>query len=253
MKKLAVFVAAMIMVSACERDIPMVDPTALDNRNIYARVFKFWEGAVLDKSQVLSINGSFVKLDHIYLTLSGYEFVSYDETDTIRTEADLTMVDLLGAQTVKLGFLPRGSYNGWMYYNVGLDSARAHAAPETLEADNPLASGLVWNGPDLGHSFLQIEGRIFDAADTSFTTPKDLLVWRVATEDMVLPRAERRNFSVANAMDVTFVINLDVDKLFAGLQPGSTPVINSDPADAADFNLAGILRDNFASEWIFNL
>jgi hypothetical protein len=70
---------------------------------------------------------------------------------------------------------------------------------------------------------------------------------------MAIARSEARNFNVTNGMDVFFVINLDVDKLFAGLQPAMHPVINSDPADGADFTLAGILRDNLASDFIFKL
>lgn len=253
MKKLAFLVAAITLFAACEKSIPVVDPTALDNRNIYARVYKFWNNSVLDTSEVLTINGSLVKLDHMYITLSGFEYVSYDGMDTVRTETDLTMVDLLATQEVKLGYLPRGSYNGHLYYNIGLDSTRAHTAPENFEETNPLRGGLVWNGGDVGHSFLQIEGRIFDGADTTFTTPKDQLVWRIATEDMVITRREAKNFNVTDGMDVFFVINLDVEKLFSGLIPAMNPVILSDPADGGDFNMAGILRDNLASDFNFKL
>jgi len=66
---------------------------------------------------------------------------------------------------------------------------------------------------------LQLEGRVFDPNDSLFTTPKSTFTWRIATEDMVIERSEKRNFNVAANKDVFFVIDLDIDKLFLGLQP----------------------------------
>jgi hypothetical protein len=75
-----------------------------------------------------------------------------------------------------LRYLPHGSYNGSINYRIGLDSARAYALPESLEDDNPLKNGAVWNGSDIGHSFFQIEGGIFDPADTVFNSPSSTFV-----------------------------------------------------------------------------
>ncbi|MGB0509150.1 MAG: hypothetical protein ACPGEB_03820, partial [Schleiferiaceae bacterium] len=47
--------------------------------------------------------------------------------------------------------------------------------------------------------------------------------------------------------------DLDIEKLFLGLQPSSTPEIYSDPGDAADYNKAQILSDNLKSEFVFKL
>jgi hypothetical protein len=253
MKKLAILTVLMGVLLGCEKSIPVVDPTALDNRNIYIRMYKYFDGDLLDTSEVYQINGDMIKINKIYATLSGAEFISYDESDTVRTESDLTMIDVTTTSEVKLAHLPRGSYNGSMSYMIGLDSARAYAAPESLEDGNPLKSGAVWNGSDIGHSFFQIEGGIFDPADTVFTTPQSTFVWRFATPDLVVNKNEKRNFSVANNKDVFFVMNLDVEKLFLGLTPSQTPVINCDPADGTDYNNAKILRDNVISEFVFEL
>ena len=253
MKKLIALVLLSTLFSACEDPIPVVDPTALDNRNIYIRAYKYFDGSIIDTSTVYQINGDLIKFDHIYVTLSGARFVSYDEQDTTFTESDLTMIDLIGTSEVKLAHLPSGNYNGSLEYTIGLDSARAYTAPEQLDATNPLSKGLVWNGSDVGHSFFQMEGRIFNPADTVFTTPEATFNWRVATPDLALLKSEKRNFNVASNKDVFIVMDIDVDNFFLGLSPSSTNIINSDPADATDYDLAKILRDNVSSEFVFKL
>lgn len=253
MKKLIALVLLSTLFSACEDPIPVVDPTALDNRNIYIRAYKYFDGSIIDTSTVYQINGDLIKFDHIYVTLSGARFVSYDEQDTTFTESDLTMIDLIGTSEVKLAHLPSGNYNGSLEYTLGLDSARAYTAPEQLDATNPLSKGLVWNGSDVGHSFFQMEGRIFNPADTVFTTPEATFNWRVATPDLALLKSEKRNFNVASNKDVFIVMDIDVDNFFLGLSPSLTNIINSDPADATDYDLAKILRDNVSSEFVFKL
>ena len=253
MKKLIALVLLSTLFSACEDPIPVVDPTALDNRNIYIRAYKYFDGSIIDTSTVYQINGDLIKFDHIYVTLSGARFVSYDEQDTTFTESDLTMIDLIGTSEVKLAHLPSGNYNGSLEYTIGLDSARAYTAPEQLNATNPLSKGLVWNGSDVGHSFFQMEGRIFNPADTVFTTPEATFNWRVATPDLALLKSEKRNFNVASNKDVFIVMDIDVDNFFLGLSPSLTNIINSDPADATDYDLAKILRDNVSSEFVFKL
>ena len=163
------------------------------------------------------------------------------------------MIDLIGNSEVKLAYLPSGNYNGSLEYSIGLDSARAYTAPEQLDATNPLSKGLVWNGSDVGHSFFQMEGRIFNPADTVFTTPEATFNWRVATPDLALLKSENRNFNVASNKDVFIVMDIDVNNFFLGLSPSLTNIINSDPADAADYDLAKILRDNVSSEFVFKL
>ena len=253
MKKLIALVLLSTLFSACEDPIPVVDPTALDNRNIYIRAYKYFDGSIIDTSTVYQINGDLIKFDHIYVTLSGARFVSYDEQDTTFTESDLTMIDLIGTSEVKLAHLPSGNYNGSLEYTIGLDSARAYTAPEQLDATNPLSKGLVWNGSDVGHSFFQMEGRIFNPADTVFTTPEATFNWRVATPDLALLKSEKRNFNVASNKDVFIVMDIDVDNFFLGLSPSLTNIINSDPADATDYDLAKILRDNVSTEFVFKL
>ena len=253
MKKLIALVLLSTLFSACEDPIPVVDPTALDNRNIYIRAYKYFDGSIIDTSTVYQINCDLIKFDHIYVTLSGARFVSYDEQDTTFTESDLTMIDLIGTSEVKLAHLPSGNYNGSLEYTIGLDSARAYTAPEQLDATNPLSKGLVWNGSDVGHSFFQMEGRIFNPADTVFTTPEATFNWRVATPDLALLKSEKRNFNVASNKDVFIVMDIDVDNFFLGLSPSLTNIINSDPADATDYDLAKILRDNVSSEFVFKL
>ncbi|MBT5152376.1 MAG: hypothetical protein HOM43_08320 [Flavobacteriales bacterium] len=253
MKKLIALVLLSTLFSACEDPIPVVDPTALDNRNIYIRAYKYFDGSIIDTSTVYQINGDLIKFDHIYVTLSGARFVSYDEQDTTFTESDLTMIDLIGTSEVKLAHLPSGNYNGNLEYTIGLDSARAYTAPEQLDATNPLSKGLVWNGSDVGHSFFQMEGRIFNPADTVFTTPEATFNWRVATPDLALLKSEKRNFNVASNKDVFIVMDIDVDNFFLGLSPSLTNIINSDPADGTDYDLAKILRDNVSSEFVFKL
>jgi hypothetical protein len=253
MKKLIALVLLSTLFSACEDPIPVVDPTALDNRNIYIRAYKYFDGSIIDTSTVYQINGDLIKFDHIYVTLSDARFVSYDEQDTTFTESDLTMIDLIRTSEVKLAHLPSGNYNGSLEYTIGLDSARAYTAPEQLDATNPLSKGLVWNGSDVGHSFFQMEGRIFNPADTVFTTPEATFNWRVATPDLALLKSEKRNFNVASNKDVFIVMDIDVDNFFLGLSPSLTNIINSDPADATDYDLAKILRDNVSSEFVFKL
>jgi len=253
MRHLILGIAAVMMFASCERDIPVVDPAALDNRNIHIRLFKYFDNEILDTSKVYMVNGDVIKIDHVYMTLSGAEYVSADEQDTVRTESDLSMVDVLVTDEVKLAYLPKGNYNGQLDYTIGLDSTRSFTPPASLELTNPLSKGDVWNGQDLGHSYFQMEGRVFDPADTVFTTPKSTFTWRLATPDLALTRTEKRNFNISENGDVVFVVNFDIDKLFLGLSPSFVPEIYSDAGSSADYFLAQILRDNLQSEFVFKL
>lgn len=118
MKKVIALLALSTLFAACEDPIPVVDPTALDNRNIYIRAYKYFDGAIIDRNTVYEINGDLIKFDHIYVTLSGARFVSYDDQDTTYTESDLTMIDLIGNSEVKLANLPAGNYNGSLEYTM---------------------------------------------------------------------------------------------------------------------------------------
>jgi len=253
MRHVILGIAALLVFVSCERDIPIVDPAALDNRNVHIRLYKYFGNEVLDTGKVYMINGDVIKLDHLYMTFSHAEFISANEEDTVRTESDLTMVDVLTTERMKLAYLPRGSYNGQIDYHIGLDSARAFTPPTALEATNPLSSGDVWNGQAFGHSFFQLEGRVFDAGDTTFTTPKNTFSWRLATPDLALKRTEKRNFNISENGDVVFIVDFDIDKLFVGLSPSAMPEISSDAGNSADYFLAQVLRDNLQSEFVFKL
>jgi len=108
-------------------------------------------------------------------------------------------------------------------------------------------------------AFFQIEGRIFNPADSVFTTPEANFNWRFATPDLIVMKSENRNFNVGSNKDVFIVMDIDVDNFFSGvfsligLSPSTMNVINSDPADASDYDLAKILRDNVSSEFEFKL
>lgn len=250
MKRIFLLLAAISVLASCTREIPVVDPSAMDNRNIGVRVYKFWNGAILDTGKVLEINGDKIKIDNIYLTMSAFRFTD-SEGITTSTQNDLTAVNLIETREVMLGLLPEGNYNGTVLYRVGLDSARSYTAPDQLELTHPLKSGLVWNGSDIGHSYFQIEGGIFDPADTVFSKPAQNFTWRIATPDLNINFEDKRNFNVPSSKKVYFVINLDVEKLFLGLSPSLSPVILSDPGDFADYSLAQILRNNVQSELVF--
>ena len=85
MKKILLTIAAIGALASCEREIDIIDPAALDDRNIYIRAYKYFDGNIADTNTLYQINGDFIKLSHAYITLSGAEFVSYDEQDTTRT------------------------------------------------------------------------------------------------------------------------------------------------------------------------
>ncbi len=250
MKRIVLLLAAVSVLASCTREFPVVDPSAMDNRNIGVRIYKFWNGALLDTNKVLEINGDKIKIDNIYLTMSAFRFVDSDGS-VQPTQNDLSAVNLIDTREVMLGYLPDGNYNGTILYRIGLDSARSFTAPDQLDATNPLKSGVVWNGSDIGHSYFQIEGGIFDPADTVMSKPTKNFVWRVATPDLRINQEDKRNFNVPTSKDVFFVMNLDVEKLFLGLSPSLTPVILSDPGDFADYSLAQILRNNLQSELQF--
>ena len=63
MKKLAILTVLMSVLLGCEKSIPVVDPTALDNRNIYIRMYKYVDGDLLDTSKVYQINGDLIKIN----------------------------------------------------------------------------------------------------------------------------------------------------------------------------------------------
>ena len=61
MRHLILGIAAVLFLASCERDIPVVDPAALDNRNVHIRLFKYFDNQVLDTSKVYMINGDVIK------------------------------------------------------------------------------------------------------------------------------------------------------------------------------------------------
>ena len=53
MKKFILALVALGAFASCERDITVVDPAALDDRNIYIRAYKYFDGDIADTSTVL--------------------------------------------------------------------------------------------------------------------------------------------------------------------------------------------------------
>lgn len=252
MKKFALLAVIGAMLGACEDPIDIIDPSVLDNRNVYIQVNTYWGNQIAKRNKGYLVNGSRVTLDNVYITLTGFEYIT-GNGDTLRTESDLTVAELLGTKNIKLGYLEPGSYAGTLRYFIGIEDDRALKAPSTYAEDHQLNGGEIWHGATLGHSHFQIDGSVYAETDSTLTGSFDPLMWRFATEDLMIEKTETRNFNVGSGIDVFFVVNLNLENIFVGLYPGVTPEINCDPGNSIDYDAGKIVRDNLNAEFNFEI
>ena len=117
-------------------------------------------------------------------------------------------------------------------------------SPSDFPASNPLSQQSLYRGANKGYNFVTIQGRVQDPAKPN-SEPSIPLNWVIATDDFSVQYGKSQSFNVVAGRPVTFVVILDIAKLFDGLYPITTPIIKCDPGDASDFGNATTLYNNF--------
>ncbi len=240
---LLVLVAASL-VGCAKKSILSDDPGDLSTKNVRIKIYPYWHNHLYYKDSLYFASGAFFKVDDISILHSDYFFVN--DGDTLPA-SDPVEWKLSANNDVQLAYLEIGSYSGFYKYKVGLNPATNAKSPADFPASSPLSTNALYRGQGKGYNFITITGRIQDPAKPG-SEPSIPLKWVVATDDFAVEYGGAQSFNVVAGKPVTFVVILNIAKLFDGIYPIVTPIIACDPTKPADYNEATTLYNNFKSK-----
>jgi hypothetical protein len=239
-----VVLASVSFIGCAKKSILSDDPGNLSSNNVQIKIFPYWNNYLYNADSLYFAGGAFFKIDDISILHSDYYFVN--DGDTL-PKSDPTEWKLSKGGDVMLGYLEAGSYSGFYRYKVGLDATTNAKSPADFPASNPLSQKSLYRGANEGYNFVTITGRVQDPAKPN-SEPSIPLSWVIATDDFSVQYGMGQSFNVVAGRPVTFVVILDMAKLFEGLYPITTPIIKCDPSDPSDFGHATTLYNNFKNK-----
>ncbi len=246
----SLLVSFTLLLEGCKTDILSDDgdPTSTA-KNVRVRVFAYVNGYLLNTDSLYFLGGANVKFDDISIIHSNYYFV--DMGDTLKPGDAGEWRFTNGDPNVFLYQLPPGSYSGFYRYLVGLDSLSNSRAPKDQPSGSPLNSD-NYRGQGKGYNFVTIKGRIQDPNKPN-SEPDIPMKWVLSTTQLNMEFGMGKSFNLVTGKPATFDVVFDVEKLFTGLAPLGTPMIEADPSNPNDFGNAETLRQNFIQAYNIQL
>ncbi|GAB4409297.1 MAG: hypothetical protein OHK0039_12870 [Bacteroidia bacterium] len=163
---------------------------------------------------VYTINGVKVRIDAFQFYVSGIEIGD----DTKMLELDKYLVVKAGTMMYEIGEITAG-HKHELTFDVGVDSVTNHLDPTTYAAGNPLAlqsPSMHWSW-NSGYIFLRVDGLVDTDGDG---TPETEMNLHLGTDKFRTPIALDLH-SDADVEDYTVEIEVDVLKLFTGINPAT--------------------------------
>lgn len=239
-----VLLLALSFIGCAKKSILSDDPGDLSTKNVQIKIFPYWNSYLYSPDSLYFAGGAFLKIDDISILHSDYYFVNDGDTLPISDPVEWKLSE---GGDVMLGYLEQGSYSGFYRYKVGLTPTLNAKSPSDFASSNPLSNQSLYRGANQGYNFVTITGRIQDPAKPG-SEPSIPLKWVIATNEFAVQFGRGQSFNVVAGKPVTFVVVLDIAKLFEGLYPITTPIIACDPTNTADFNQATTLQANFKNK-----
>lgn len=254
MQNIKISVIAILAVTTvffgCKKDIITDDQGEITNANVVINILPYVGSYLYNKDSVYFLGGANVAIDEVQVLHSGFYFINGEDT---LPKGNPALYTLSKENKVGLGYLKPASYSGNYSFLVGLDSADNAKAPKDFSAGSPLADQGLYRGAGKGYNFITIIGRVEDPAKPG-SKPSIPLKWVVATPELAVNYTGKFSFNVVSAKQVTFNVIFNLEELFTGLSPIATPIIQCDPANPNDYNLAKTLVDNFSKRaYLFQL
>lgn len=230
------------LVSCQENSLIPDGKDTLDNRNIEAWIFKYWNGSDFYFDSIYNVDGGQIQITEMKLVFSDYEF-SLSNNDTINSDTSYGISNLKSIST-KIGLLPVGSYTGEHQITVGYDSTTYFYTPLNQVPSELMADGILRN--DQGFNHLLIRGKYREDTDTIFWFPTKPFEYQLGGMEFNLHFEKPMSFAVTANNPISIFFNFDIGMLFQnGITPPIISKISSDPNDNDDYTAATALYTNF--------
>lgn len=243
MRKLALASIATLtlFLSSCEDDPLVPADQAVDNRNVQAWIYPYWQGDWYKPDTTYYLGDAEIKIENIRMVFSNYNF-TLSSGDVVDADTSSTVASFKNREH-KIGLLPSGTFTGAHQITVGFDSA-GYNMPYSQASESLLADG-IYRGT-VGYNHLVITGKYRLLDDTVNVTPHLDFEYRLGGPEFNLQFDKPMSFSVTANNPVTLFFNFHVDRLFqGGLSPAILDEINSDPNNNTDYLAATLLHMNF--------
>ena len=245
LKSLSLVLLLAIAFGGCKQSILEDEGGNTIDENIRLRIFPYWNNYFFSTDSIYLAGGSFIQIDKISIIHSNFTFVN--DGDTLEPGPVVEWHTGMGNE-IFMGSLPTGTYSGFYFFNIGVDSVSDAFPPSFYPEGSVLGKGDHYRGPLLGgYNYVTITGNIVNPA-APLLGPSIPMTWLIATQDLVTTYDRAKSFNVVPGKYVTIDVKLDVSKLFTSLSPLTTPTIASNPNDQNDFDQAVILHENFSKE-----
>ncbi len=231
------------------------DANDRDKRNVIVRYNAYIEDQVINRDTLYTnIFGEGFRLEEVEFMLTNFRYISQNEEDTIWMDLENHAFFNIDEKSTKIGNLPQGSYNGRIFFDIGVnDSLHAILKGDTnsifmsdslfiIDEPSFLANNLLWNIDTIGYLMCRIRGQVYDTlfGHPDTTTSFSMLVGGPAH---FIEMSVEANFSINVSSEIVYILDWDIDEVFNIYPLLSFPEMGSSLFNATQFQTSGIIRD----------
>lgn len=193
-----------------------------DKRNVVIKYNAYIKDKVINRDSIYSnIFGEGFTIDEVQFLVTNFRYISENEQDTIWMDVENHAFVNMDEKSTKIGKLPQGSYNGNVYFDIGVNDS----LNRVFEGDSLLAligiggeypefleGNKLWNNDTIGILMCRIRGEVYDtlSGHPDTTTPFSMLI---GGEHFIEMKTEA-NFSINVASEIIYILDWDLDEIF---------------------------------------
>ncbi len=224
---------------------------ARDKRNVVVRYNAYIEDRVINRDSVyFNIHGEGFTIEEVQFMVTNFRYISTDLEDTLWMDVENHAFFTMDDKSTKIGKLPQGSYNGQVYFDIGVNDSLTRV----FEGDSLLASlgimgevpeflelNQLWNNDTIGFLMCRIRGEVYDTlfGHPDTTMPFTMLIGG----DHFLEMRTEANYTINVASEIVYILDWDLDEIFNIYPLLAFPSMGSTQNFPAIFDLATDVRD----------
>ena len=222
-----------------------------DERNVIVRYNGYMLNQVVNKDSLyVNIHGEGFTIEELSFLVTNFRYISNNLEDTIwmggENHATFNMVD----KTTKIGKLPRGNYNGYMYFDIGVNDSMHNVYLDSIFNNIPeFLRNQEWFKPNVGFLSTRIRGLVHDTLfPTDSIAAKPYEISLGGPEHFIEMRAEA-NFTINNNTEIILILDWNIDEVFNIYSLMTDTIIESDISFIHRFEIAEEIRDTLQNSF----
>ncbi|MCC5916929.1 MAG: hypothetical protein JJU02_06325 [Cryomorphaceae bacterium] len=194
-----------------------------DERNVVVRYNSYFNNQVISPdSTYFNIYGEALTFEEVTFLVNNFRYISDDKMDTIvmNDPENHNTFNLIDKET-RIGRLPKGTYNGRIYFDIGVsDTMHKVYLMDTL---NPFAQtsipeyleNPVWFKPMIGFLSLRIRGTVRDTSQHNIDSfpPQPFEIYLGGPEHNFKLSGEA-NYAVNHSTEIIYILDWNMEEIF---------------------------------------